>query len=276
MIALVTDSTAYLTREEAKALQVHIAPMSYTVNGRIYHETYIDKSGDYETLIARGIAEAKTSQTTVGTFTSLFDELLQQGHDVLCLTISSRLSGTYSSAALAARELDKERITVVDSHLTGGGLYLLVHEARRLIDAGLDRGAIMSELCAIRDRIGIAFSVSDLTQLRKSGRLGIVRQSISTMLNNKPVFLCLEGAIVSDGVSRGRNAQLAHLLRHVPKDATSIIVHYTLQEEHSASLLAKTFGLSHPGVPLHMSLLGPVLDIHLGLSTVGIAWITPA
>lgn len=272
MLALVTDSTAYLTKQEAAAWDVRVVPISYTVNGDVYHETFIDKNGDYEGLISRGLAQAQTSQASVATFMSTFEELLRQGYDVLCLTISSRLSGTYSSASVAAREVNGSRIFVVDSHLTGGGLYLLVKKARRLINEGLPAQQIIDKLLALREEIGVAFSVSDLTQLRKSGRLGIIRQSISTILNNKPMFLCIDGGIVSDGVVRGRGAQTERLLGHIPRNATSLIVHYTAKEESVARHLLARIEAAFPNAAIIRRPLGPVLSIHLGESTVGLAW----
>lgn len=272
MIALVTDSTAYLTKQESEQWDVKVVPMSYAVGGRIYHETYWDKNGDYETLLRLGISQARTSQSSVSAFMSAFDELLRQGHEVLCITISSRLSGTYSSATVAAQELGKGRVTVLDSRLTAGGLYMLVREARRLIDAGRSLGETLDALYEARDGISIVFSVSDLTQLRKSGRLGIIRQSVSTILNNKPLFFCMEGAVVSDGLARGQSEQKQRLLRRVPPDASEIIVHYTRQEERTAQSISGRLMQSHPGALLLSRALGPVLTIHLGLSTVGIAF----
>lgn len=272
MIALVTDSTAYFTKRESEEWGVRVVPMSYTVGGRIFHETYWDKNGDYETLLRDYISQARTSQSSVSAFMSAFDELIRQGYDVLCITISSRLSGTYSSATVAARELGKGRVEVLDSRLTAGGMHMLVKQARRLIDAGKSLPEIMDELIRVRDRISIAFSVSDLTQLRKSGRLGVIRQSVSTILNNKPLFLCVEGTVVSDGMARGHSDQMQRLLKRVPPGTPEIVVHYTRQEERSARALLESLAQSHPDADIMCRALGPVLTIHLGLSVLGIAF----
>ena len=67
---------------------------------------------------------------------STFSELVNSGFEVLCITISSRLSGTYSSASIAAREVSSDKITVVDSQSTAGGMYMLVEKARAMALAG--------------------------------------------------------------------------------------------------------------------------------------------
>lgn len=272
MIALVTDSTAYLTKNEAEQWNVKVVPMSYTVDGNIYHETYWDKNGDYENLLRFGIAEAKTSQSTVSAFMSAFDELVRQGKEVLCLTISSRLSGTYSSAVVAAQEVGKGQVTVFDSQLTAGGLYMLVKKAQQLIKNGCTLDDTINALYKIRDDISIVFSVSDLTQLRKSGRLGIIRQSVSTILNNKPLFFCMEGAVVSDGVARGQTAQIQQLMARIPRKVNEIIIHYTRQEEKATQIIHEKLKKAHPNALLMKRILGPVLTIHLGSATIGMAF----
>lgn len=276
MIALVTDSTAYFTREEAQQLKITVAPMTYTVDGRLYHETYWGQNGDFEPLLRSNMTELRTSQTSVSTFMSIFSELFQQGcSEILCITLSSRLSGTYSSAVVAAREINAARITVMDSWLTAGAMQLLVEQAAGLLAGAANIADVLARLYALRDKISVTFSVSDLTQLRKSGRLGIIRQSISTILNNKPLFFCSEGAIVSAGVARGRSAQMEGLMRQVPQNAARLIVHFSQQEQHNAQLLGQRLSGAFPQTPVKLRGLGPVLSIHLGFSTLGIAWLCP-
>lgn len=81
MIALVTDSTAYLTAQEARDLGVKLIPLSYSVDGLLYSETFVESNGDFEGLIARsnGACHVTTSQITLPMFMALFEELTQQG-----------------------------------------------------------------------------------------------------------------------------------------------------------------------------------------------------
>ena len=132
MIAIVTDSTAYVTREDARALGV-VVPMTYSIGGnQLYTESYIGENGMFESLLKKNPPGQRTSQATMSAFMSTFEEIRSAGHQVLCLTISSRLSGTYSNAAIAARELGGTDISVVDSRTTAGGLLLMARAARRL------------------------------------------------------------------------------------------------------------------------------------------------
>ncbi|MDD4796497.1 MAG: DegV family protein [Eubacteriales bacterium] len=273
MIAIVTDSTAYLTRHEARQLGVFIAPMSYTVDGRQYHEVYADCNGAYEELIRNG-GDLKTSQTTMTVFMSTFEELLAKGYDVLCITISSRLSGTYSSASMAARNTDPDRVRLVDSLSTAGGLRYLVQAATRMIDKGMELDAVVERLQRLRSRVGIVFSVSDMGPLRRSGRLGVVRQSVGTILNVRPLLGCVDGSVVAVGTARGRYEQIRKMAQAVPQQAARLTVHH-INEEKTAQLIHQELKKGWPAAEISLRPLGPILGIHLGLGTLGIVWECP-
>ncbi len=270
MITIVTDSTCYLSRSEAQEIEVKIVPVTYTVNGQNYNETYVDGNGDFEKLISHN-TQFQTSQPNISAFLSAFREIINDGNDILCLIISSRLSGSFSSALAAAKELNTDRITVFDSYTTAGGLYILAKEARSLAASGMGIEEISAKLRTRRDQIKIAFSVDDMTPLRKSGRLGIVRQSIGTILNIKPLLMCVDGGIVSAGVARGTNEMIRKLVSQVPQDTKWIIIHY-IENIGLAKVLYKEIQLKFPAAKLEMRKVGPVLSIHLGLSAIGLAW----
>jgi DegV family protein with EDD domain len=269
MIAIVTDSSAYLTKREAIELGVKVVPITYYASERMYLETYADLNGDFVNLLNKG--KCQTSQPGIGVFLSTFEELLRLGCDILCITISSRLSGTYSSASIAVKELGSDRIRVVDSLTTGGGLYFLVREAKRMADKKIPIEEIASALEKLREKIAIAFSVDDMTPLRKSGRLGIVRQSVGTILNRKPLLLCEGGSIVADGVARGRQDQMHKLVDKIPYQTRCAIVHYIGGIE-TAKRIADEIRRMRLSESVELRPLGPVLGIHLGTGVIGIAW----
>jgi DegV family protein with EDD domain len=275
MIAFVTDSTACITEQQAKSLGVYIVPETYSINRHVFHESYADKNGNYEWLIIKYPHGCRTAHSSIGAFMSIFSEYLRKGFHVFCLTISSRLSGTYSSAVVAARELNSPDIMVVDSLTTAGGLHLLLEEARRLsrLD-GMTLDMLAAEVEKLREKIGIVFSVDNIDNIRASGRLGMVRQSlISSVLNMKPILLCRDGTIISDDQVRGRNAQVRILAEKIPQSAKKIILHY-FGGSSKLGLLKEEVKSRFPNTPLLCCRLGPVLGIHLGFGTIGAAWIT--
>lgn len=273
MFAIVTDSSAYLTRQQAERLGVRVLPMLYSVSGRPFSEGYQDENGRYKELIAQK-KDLHTSQVPSASFLSAFNELLRRGVDVLCLTISSRLSGTYSSALMAAKALNTDRILVVDSLSVAGGLKFLVEKAAELSQQSCSLHQAADILEKMREQVGIVLSVDDMEALRRSGRLGFVRQSVGTMLNLRPILFCKHGTVISSGVARGTHAQHAALVDSVPPRAERIEVHYIANRLGAESLCQAI--KKRLGFEVEKSEIGPVLAIHLGLHAIGISWLSGA
>jgi len=274
MIAIVTDSSAHLFREEAEALGITVVPMNYSLEGKQpFLESYMDENGDYERLVESNIEHLRTSQAGLAAFAGVFAELIESGADILCLTISSRLSGTFGNASMAAREFPAGRIRVVDSLTTSGGLYQMLLEGRRLLNEGKSLEETADRLNALRARVRITFTVDDITPLRKSGRLGGVRLSISTILNIRPVLRCIDGSIVATGVVRGRGEQLKTLVDSLPKTPCDCLVEGFLAKEQMAALKARVEARGHRA---QVRPIGPVLGIHLGRGCLGVSWIDRA
>ena len=271
MIAIVTDSTAYLTHDEALDLGVVIVPMSYSFSdGEIFSEGCIEADVHSENMVADRIAEVHTSQATMNSFLNVFKMLRRSGYEILCLTISSRLSGTYANAVLAARELGNKHIEVVDSLSTTSGLYLRVRAAREYIRGGEKLGATAKYLNKLRNRVRICFSVDDMMPLRRSGRLGNVRMSVSTMLNIKPMLEIRDGAVVSTGMARGRIDQMNKLCAFCEGAKGRLVIDNFLGEEVAGKLPVK---LAREDREIERRRIGPVLGAHLGRGCVGVAFI---
>lgn len=271
MITIVTDSTAYLTKDEAERMGVVVVPMNYSfADGRSISEGYIKADCNAEVQAAESIEHAHTSQASVSAFLNTFSRIRRSGNDVLCITMSSRLSGTYSNAVLAARELGNGQIEIVDSLSVCAGLYLLICEAHKMIESGETLDSVSKNLNEIRHHIRLAFSVEDMAPLRRSGRLGNVKMSISTVLNIKPILEVQEGAVVSIGISRGQIDRANKLCSFCKNADGKIIVDGFLAEESASNLLQR---LSGGNSAIEHRRTGPVLGIHLGRGCVGVAYI---
>lgn len=271
MITIVTDSTAYLTHEEAERMGVVIVPMSYSFGGGpSISEGCIEEDCCAEMQVAQQIDQAHTSQAPISMFLSTFSRIRRAGSDVLCITMSSRLSGTYSNAVLAARELGNKRIEVVDSLTTCGGLYLLICEAHRMIKNGDKLASIAKKLDKLRHHVHLAFSVDDMAPLRRSGRLGNVKMSISTVLNIKPILEVRDGAVVSIGIARGQIDRANKLCAYCREAKGRIIVDSFLGEEPASGLMLR---LAQDERELERRRTGPVLGVHLGKGCIGVAYI---
>jgi len=272
VITIMVDSAAGISRQEAEELGAHYVPMTYTVDRQQFVEHYIGENGQFEPYIEREDVERRTSQATAAAFVSAFEQQVAKGRQVLCITISSRLSGTYANAVMAAKEVNADEIRVLDSRNCAGGIYFLIQRAQTLIDQGLNLAEIAEKLASERKLINNVFTVNDMTNLRKSGRLGVVRLSVSTILNLRPILCLQNGSVFSRGVARGSHEQLRMLAESVPENAKFVVIH---SRENNPQLpllqemLRKRLG---DGLELRIVSLGPVLAIHLGLTYLGVCW----
>ena len=127
---------------------------------------------------------------------------------------------------------------------------------------------------AMRGNVKTLFSVADMAPLRRSGRLGPVRQSVGTILNLRPLLTCRDGAVVACGTARGKAEAMRSLVDAVPAAAQDLAVQY-ISEEDAARRLAQQLEVKC-GTEVTLRRLGPVLGIHLGLTILGTMWFDPA
>ena len=149
----------------------------------------------------------------------------------------------------------------------------MVKYAADLVRKGFPRQEIVKKIKAMREQSGIVFSVANMDALRRSGRIGALRQSVGTILNIRPILLCRDGVIVSDGVVRGKNEQVRELVARVPENAAEVIVQATGTGRNMMEELEKQLKKRVPHAVRTSRVIGPVIGINIGLDSVGIAWI---
>lgn len=295
MLALVVDSSAALTRDEARQLGVELVPMTYVVDGERVEETFLGENGDFDTLLREGLV-TDTEGVRAEAFEPVFRALTDRGDDVLCIAMSAKLSGTYrhacdaanavrsdlrrragatsreANSAAAARTAGLPRIAVLDSQSGIGGIEFLVRAARRLADEGTGFDETLSALEDRRARQGICFSVPDTGALRASGRLAMVPLSVNTMLNRFPVLAMENGAITHVGTAHGTYALAREMAACVPAAARDVVItHFGARGPLAAKLLHEAKA-ALPDAQIRVKEGGPVLSYILGAGAVGIAW----
>ena len=267
MIYLVTDSTACLSRQDVRELGLLVVPCHYFRDGReAFQEGFVE---DWRPEPDADLSRYTTAQAPYPAFLELFQRLKRQGHQALCLTLSSRLSGTYANALKAAEEAG-EGFYVVDSRSTAGGMYLLLRAAREMLDSGLPDGECFTRLMRLRDQCRTIFTIQDMEPLRRSGRLGFMRSSVSTLLNLRPLLALQDGSVVSHSLARGRQDQLRQMVLGLSGKPKEVVVQYQGGEDAAEELARR---LKEKGIEIVMRPIGVILSIHLGLPLLSMAWI---
>ncbi|HMT05492.1 MAG: DegV family protein [Solirubrobacterales bacterium] len=192
-IALVTDSTASLTKEDRERLDISVVNLYVILNGEQRRENEIDDYASFYKAVLESPQLTTTSQPSVGDFMEVYAPLLDAGKDVISLHLSGGISGTCEAARQAAGQLEAdglggERITVVDSRTTAGGLALTTLGAANAIAAGKSVEECVAQIEGARDGLETLIMVDTLEYLRKGGRIGGAQAWIGGALKIKPLI----------------------------------------------------------------------------------------
>lgn len=278
MIHIVTDSTSDLTprllQEAGVEDRVHVVPLTVHFGEEEYQDG-VDLSRDrfYEMLSQRA-QMPRTSQPSPAAFADLYRAISQPGDTILSLHISSKLSGTHQSAALAARQLGDREIEVVDTRSVSLGLGLIVLEAAKAAKEGRDKQEILAEVRLRIAKARILFVVDTLEYLQKNGRIGKAQALVGGLLNVKPL-LALEDGIVSPlekvrGKAKARERMLERLFEEVPAESLEMgaVLHAAAADE--AREIAQRLQDHYQGHRFYVEELGPTVGTHAGPGTLGV------
>ena len=194
-IAIVTDSTAYIPTDLVRKYGIHVAPQII-----IWGEETIRDGVDilpeafYERLKTAKVMPT-TSQVTIAYFHELFQKLSAEGKQILAILVSSKLSGTISSAVQAKDMLPQSQIEIVDSLSTAMALGFQVLAAARAAEAGRGFAEVVAVAQSAGPKTGIVFAVETLEFLHRGGRIGGAARLLGTALNLKPVLELVDGRI---------------------------------------------------------------------------------
>ena len=214
-VKIVVDSTADLT-PEVKA-QVKTVALSVLFGEQEYKDGVTIAPVKFYEMLESSENLPTTSQPTPAAFEDAYRELVEAGHEVICITISSRLSGTYQSATIAADEFPG-KVFVVDSRSAALGTGLLVEWALKLVEEGKNGQEILEALIEKRKEIRLYAMVDTLENLKKGGRLSSTVAFVGGVLNLKPIIGLEEGEIKVVGKARGLKAAFASLNKLCQED----------------------------------------------------------
>ena len=210
---IIVDSTADLTPQYQS--RVHTVPLTLSFGDEEYIDgVTIDKREFYEKLIETDVVPT-TSQATPDSFMKAFESAREAGEDVVVITLSSKLSGTYQSAMIAAE--DYENVYVVDGMSAAIGTGILVELAVRLLDSGMEAKEIARTLEQEREKILVVALIDTLEYLKKGGRISKTTAVVGGMLNIKPVVSISDGVINILGKARGSKMGNNLLMQEIEK-----------------------------------------------------------
>lgn len=288
---IVTDSSCDLSDAFLEGKNVHVVPFYVSFDDSIEYKEKVDLSLDdfYKRVIDNPTVFPKTSLPSVQDFYSAFVPYVEKGLPVICICISTKFSGSYNSARLAAEMIEDEypdaKIAVIDSMVNTVLQGLVVLEATRMLDNRVDFDTAVASLNSIKETGRIIFTVGNTDYLRHGGRIGKLAGIATATLGIKPLILLQNGEIYPAGITRNRKRALNKMLEFTKDYFTKLnddIRNYTFiigygddleEAENVRKELMSTIELPDysPSVPLNK--IGAAIAVHTGPYAIGIAFL---
>lgn len=271
---IVTDSSCDLSDEQLAQYGIRMIPLRIITKEREYRDRVdITPEKLYEMMTHE---LPKTSLPLPGDVHALYDQLISEGvEDVLHISISSGLSGTYNMINLIAKEYEgRLNIKVVDSMTLSTGLGMIVLEAAKAMESGMSREQAVEVVTRVRkNQLGM-FVIKTLEFLRKGGRIGLVEGVLGSILQLKPViFVNDEGVYQTLAKSRGYNSAIDCMVGEVTKRFGQAKIKLSVVNGMARAEAVELLGSLKGKLNIVESFIAPVtpaLAIHTGPGLLGI------
>lgn len=201
-VKILIDSASDFTKQEAEEKGLIFLPMEITVGDKIYSDGVDLLPKDFYKILESATSLPKTSQITAYTYQEKIQEIVDNGDEVIVITISSKLSATYSNAERACQNY-KGKAFAVDSLNACLGEKILALYALELVESGKSAQEIFAELEIAKTKIKVFALIDTLEYLKKGGRLSGAAAVVGSLLNIKPIISVDNGEIKNIGKAMG-------------------------------------------------------------------------
>lgn len=276
MIRLLVDTSSDYLKEELENKNIECVPLTITINEQVYIEGVNLERDEFYHILTTENTFPKTSQPTPHAFLEIFEDVKAKNEEMICVLLSSTLSGTYQSASLAKQMVDYDKIHLIDSKTATACTRILVDHACRLRENNKTCDEIIEELESLKSRVKIYGVLDTLEYLYRGGRLNKTTAAIGEIAKVKPMItINKEGNISVVGKCIGKTRALNFALKQVENAQidTSFPI-FTLYSSGIENCEAFETKLIKNGNTITQRLqLGATLGTHIGPEAFAIAFV---
>ena len=276
-VKFIIDSASDVLPGECKKLPVVHVPLTVRFGDKEFADGVDMSPKKFYKMLTSGKEEhPTTSQVTPAAWAEAMEQVVNDGDTAVVITLSSRLSGTYQSACIAAGDFEG-KVFVVDSMTATAGERLLLEYGIRLANEGLDAATVAAKLDAVKDKICIYGRLDTLEYLRKGGRISGATAVVGSMLNIKPLISVQDGVVGNVGKARGPKAADKQLRELIAKSggidfSKPMCAAYSgLEDDNLQNFLAESTELLC-GSEAPIATVGCVIGAHVGPGAVALAF----
>lgn len=280
---IVTDSTSDLPADLANELGLTVLPLTYKINDKEY-ANYLDyreqSVKEFYELIKSG-SQSVTSQLIPQDYIDSMTPHLEANKDILVISFSSKLSGTYNSGRLAIDELQEKypnnKIIIIDSKSASLGEGMLVYLAAKEKEKGLSIDELTSFVESTIPTIAHWFTVDDIQHLRRGGRISAAASIVAKALSIKPIMHCsVDGELVPRNKAISRKKAIKNLYTKMTETAVKDqkIAFIGHGDDIEAAETLKSYILeTYPNIEIIINNIGPVIGSHTGQGVLALFYV---
>ncbi|MGL4912250.1 MAG: DegV family protein [Romboutsia sp.] len=279
-IKIVTDSTSYIPSEYIDKYDISVVSLNVFMNDKSVRELDIDNKSFYKEM--ESLDEIpKSSQPIPDEMLSTFEEIIKKGDSIIGIFLSSKMSGTFSSANLIKNmileDYPEADITLIDSKTNCMQMGFAACESAKAACEGKSFDEIVDMINHILSNSRFLFSPDTLDYLKKGGRIGSASAILGNVLQIKPILTVKDGATSVFTKVRTRKKAVDAIVNNVFEDIEKnglgdVIVHHINCEEEGLALAKRLE--EKLNIPVKIQSIGPVIGLHVGPGSIGIAYYT--
>lgn len=276
MIRIIVDSSSDYRSEELKEKNIELVPLTVMFGGKTYIEGQnLTRDGFYEML--SGTEDfPTTSQPSPESFLEIFNDAKEKGDDIICILLSSALSGTCQSALLAKNIADYDNIHIIDSLTATHMIRVMADYACELRANGTPVSEIVDKIEAIKSRVKVIAALDTLEYLKRGGRISSATAAIGGIANIKPLITVTEdGKVETIAKAIGKNKATSSIIKLLQAEDLNpdfpVYSLYTYGTENCEKLEKKLTDLEYDIKDCLQ--VGTVIGTHIGPGAFGVVFV---
>lgn len=279
-VKVVVDSTAYIPKEMLNENDISVISLNVLLDGESYREVDLENEFFYKKMDESNEIP-KSSQPSIEEMKNVFLSIAKDGYDIVGIFISSKMSGTYSTAHLVRdivlEEYPNTNIELIDSRSNCMQMGFSAIQAGRAAKKGESIEKVVEEAKKVINSSRFLFVPETLKYLKKGGRIGSASALFGTILQIRPILTVENGETSVYDKVRTKKKAVEVILKKVLDDMTErglgeVIVHHINCEEEGLNLAKRLE--KELKIPVKIQSIGAIIGLHVGLGSIGVAYYT--
>ncbi|MFQ6121552.1 MAG: DegV family protein [Dehalococcoidales bacterium] len=278
-VTVVTDSIACLTKELVEQYRIGIVPIRLLFQGKVYRDLVDITPSEAYKLFLQDPESFATSPSSPGHYLEVYREVSKQAKNVLCITLSSKLSTGYDMACLAKEqartELPETSIYVLDSQTVTAAEGFIALAAARAAANGKSFAEVIRVAEEIRDRVSFLAVVDTIRYVYRTGRIPKIAARAASVLNIRPILTSSSGLVRFTGAVRNMEHGMNRILQVMKEKVGQSPVHVAVMHAYAldkAERLKEQILSDFNCAELWVTEFSPVMGYATGTGTIGVAF----